>query len=371
MDFNSEKIYYNAFNIITDCNYSLLARLKEFYGSFIAAWEASGYDEFLNANKHFALDTIENLMRGKTELDPVKEWDKLKNLGIKMHLIEEDEYPSLLKEIPNAPLAIYQLGDFDQLQSTIAVVGTRKPTNYGKMVAEKITKDLVECGFVIVSGLAYGIDTICHQTTLECGGSTIAVLGSGLDIIFPPTNKRLAQKIMEKQGALISEYAPSLPPLKHHFPARNRIVSGLSLGVVVVEAPLKSGALITARFALDQNREVFAIPGSIFSKNSEGTHQLIKSGAKLVNSITDILEELNMIPEVKIFDSFEDKIAHADLSAEEKKIISIIKEADHPLLVDEIVSLAHLPIDVINQTLTLLELKNFIRAEANGYRLVI
>jgi len=368
MTLDCEKIYYNALNIITDCNYGLLSKLKAFYGSFESAWTASNYDDFLNANPHFALETIENLTSKKETIDPLKEWEKMKSLEIKMYLPEDDEYPTLLKEIPSFPLAIYQLGDFDQLQATIGVVGTRKPTSYGKMVTEKITKDLVECGFITVSGLAYGIDSVCHQITLENGGSTIAVFGCGLDIIFPPINKRLAQKII-KRGALISEYAPSTPPLKHHFPARNRIISGLSLGVVVVEAPLKSGALITARFALDQNREVFSVPGSIFSKNSEGTHQLIKSGSKLTSSITDILEELNMIPEIKITSSIDDKIFRADLNIEEQKIIAIIKQADHPILVDEIASLSQLPVSIVNQTLTLLELKNLIKAEANGYRL--
>ena len=164
---------------------------------------------------------------------------------------------------------------------------------YGKLVTKKLVKELVDYNFVIVSGLAEGVDTIAHKTALKNKGKTIAVLGSGLNKIFPYNNRKLAQEIT-KHGALITEYPLESPPLKHYFPWRNRIISGLCSAIIVIEAPERSGALITARFALEQNREVFAIPGSIFNKNSIGTNNLIKQGAKLVSKIEDILEELNM-----------------------------------------------------------------------------
>ena len=366
---NIEKISYNALNLATNCSGNLLLKMKSFYGSFEKAWSASHYDEFLANYPQFSLETIQNLYQNKRQIDPVKEWEKLNNLGIKMFFIDEEEYPQLLKETANPPLGLYQLGNYNRAQPVIAIVGTRKPTSYGKMTAEKITKELVERGFIIVSGLAYGIDTICHQTTLENGGQTIGVLGSGLDIIFPAINKKIAQKIINN-GSLVSEYTLMTPPLKYHFPARNRIISGLSLGVVVVEAPLKSGALITARFALEQNREVFAVPGSIFSSNSEGTHHLIKTGAKLIHSIDDILEELNIMTETKINTSRENLIKES-LSIEENKILDMIKQADRPLWVDEIISLSQLNANVVNKILTLLELKNLIKLDNNGYRIKI
>jgi len=365
----NEKIYYNALNIATNSNFSLMAKLKDFFGSFEKVWEQDDYNEFSNAFPQFALDTIQNFYQQKQSLDPLKEWQKLEQLGDQLILKDEENYPPLLKEIPDAPLGIYQKGTYDSNLIPLAIVGTRKPTSYGKTAAEKITKELAERGFLIISGLAYGIDTIAHQTALENKTQTIAILGSGVNIIFPQVNKKLAEKIIEN-GALISEYPLDTPPLKHHFPARNRIISGLAYGTVVIEAPIKSGSLITARFALEQNREVFAVPGSIFSPNSEGVHQLIKSGAKLVHIIDDILEELTMIDDSKIQKNLSQHILPLEsLTVEEKKILDIIKQANKPLLIDEIVNLSQLDVGTVNQIITLLELKNLIKLEADGYRL--
>lgn len=367
----NEKVYFNALNLASSYNYNLLAKLKDFYGSFEKIWFINEYDDFLNHYPKFSLETIQNFYQNKQKIDPQKEWEKLESGGYKLILLEEDDYPSLLKEIPDPPLGIYCCGEFDfRNKPTIAIVGTRKATNYGKMVVEKITRELVECGFVTVSGLAYGIDTICHQVTLENNGQTIAVLGSGLDVIFPSTNKKLAEKII-KNGALITEYPLATPPLKHHFPARNRIISGLSFGTVVIEAPLKSGSLITARFALEQNREVFAIPGSIFSANYEGNHQLIKSGAKLVHKVNDILEELQIAKNLVLNIDFNSKEKNApinELTIEEKKILDIIKQSETPMLIDDIIKISKLDTEVVNQIITLLELKNLIKWDAGGYR---
>jgi len=365
-----EKMAYNALNLACDCNISLLQKLKEFYGSFSKAWEKNNYNEFLKNYSSFSSKTLADCWRIKNNIDPVKFWDRLNHLNIKMFFKEEKEYPNLLREISNAPLALYQLGNFDFNNSEliISIVGTRKPTSYGKMAAEKITKDLVNYGFNTVSGLAYGIDSVCHQTTLENNGKTIAVLGSGVDIIFPLINKKMAEKIVEN-GALISEYAPTTSALKYHFPARNRIISGLSLGTIVVEASTKSGSLITARLAVEQNREVFAIPGPIFSSLSEGCHQLIQTGAKLIYSVKDILEEFNIT--FSPLENFLSDNLEKTLTVEEIKLLDIIKQNDRPLLVDELIYLSHLEANIVNQTLTLLELKNLIKADQNGYRLKI
>ncbi|KKT16161.1 MAG: protecting protein DprA protein [Parcubacteria group bacterium GW2011_GWB1_43_6] len=208
------------------------------------------------------------------------------------------EYPKILREIVNAPKQLYVRGELPKNhEMNFAIVGTRAASEYGKTLAFKIAKELAELGFNIVSGLALGIDTQAHLGALAGGGKTIAVLGSGtLDAsIFPKENLALVKKIVDSGGAVISEYEPQAKSEIWYFPERNRIVSGLSRGALVVEAPEKSGALITARLALEQNREVFAIPGSVFSKNSIGANNLIKSGAKMVTSVDDILEEFNLI----------------------------------------------------------------------------
>lgn len=215
------------------------------------------------------------------------------DLAFKLLKPGDSDYPWLLGQIYDPPQLLYCLGNKSLLgKKLIAVVGSRKMTPYGKWASEKLTKELVEKGFVIVSGLARGVDTSAHRAALRAKGLTIAVLGSGFDHIYPGENKRLAQEIVEKGGLLISEYPPEQRVLSANFPKRNRIISGLSLGVLVIEATLKSGSLITARLSLEQGREVFAIPGPINSAQSEGTAMLIQQGAKLVFRLEDILEEI-------------------------------------------------------------------------------
>ena len=205
---------------------------------------------------------------------------------------DDDRYPQLLGQIHDFPKTLYCQGNLNLLaKNCFAVVGTRKLTSYGKEVTQNIVRGLVHAGFVIVSGLALGIDSVAHQTTLDCDGETIAVLGTPLDQIYPPENSKLAEDILNNNGLIISEYPAGYPGLRMNFAIRDRLISGLSKGVLVIEAPEKSGALITAHCALDQNRDVFAVPGSIFSSNSVGPNSLIKKGAKLVTSAQDILDE--------------------------------------------------------------------------------
>lgn len=229
----------------------------------------------------------------------VKELDLCKNLGIKIISLNDKEYPENLKNIYGPPLCLYVKGELlpsDKL--SLAIVGSRRASFYGLSCAEKFSYELADLGITIISGLARGIDTYAHKGALKARGRTLAVLGSGLNCVYPPENKRLSEDIA-KIGAVISEFPFNTQPLAQNFPRRNRIISGLSLAVIVVEAARNSGALITSDFALEQGRDVFAVPGEVSSATSFGTNQLIKQGAKLIDSVEDILEELK--PELKEF----------------------------------------------------------------------
>lgn len=206
--------------------------------------------------------------------------------------LADDAYPAPLRQLPDPPLALFHRGDFALAQKpAIAVVGSRRVSAYGISAAEQIARELAVAGIVVVSGLAEGVDAAAHRAALDAGGTTVAVLGTGIDLVYPRRNRKLAQMI-EERGLLLTEFPPGTPPFRHNFPVRNRIISGLTLGVVVVEAHSRSGSLITARMALEQNREVFAVPGSIYAPGSEGTNRLIQHGAKLVQTVDDIFDEL-------------------------------------------------------------------------------
>lgn len=217
---------------------------------------------------------------------------QLRKCDTRMVTFWDEVYPKPLKQIYDPPAILFVKGDLKpQDRFSVSIVGTRKPSNYGKRATEKLASELAGMGLTIVSGLAYGTDTLAHRFALQSGSRTLAVLGSGADVIYPATNQRLAEKIVDS-GALISEFPMGTQPDWKNFPRRNRIVGGLSLGTVVIEAAERSGALITASMAIEQNREVFAVPGNIDSPNSVGTNNLIKEGAKLVTSVADIIEEL-------------------------------------------------------------------------------
>lgn len=230
-----------------------------------------------------------------------KEISAAEKLGAKILAPTATEYPALLRQIPDPPLALYALGDASCLsRHAVAMVGTRRPSAYGSSTAHRLAGDLAQRQIVIVSGLARGIDSASHRGALEVSGKTVAVLGSGLDVIYPRENKKLAEQVIEN-GALISEFPLGTPPVPENFPIRNRIISGLSLGVVIVEAAEYSGSLITARLALEQNREVFAVPGNITSPQSFGPNLLIKEGAKLVDRWLDVIEELPTSIRIQLF----------------------------------------------------------------------
>ncbi|MDO8600194.1 MAG: DNA-processing protein DprA [bacterium] len=262
-------------------------------------------------------------------------------------------YPSLLKETAEPPEKLFVRGQIPEGLPALAVVGSRKPTRYGMEATEKLIRELAASAeLIIVSGLAVGIDTIAHKTALSCGLKTIGVLGSGLDraSFFPQENWGLSEKIIEAGGAVISEYPEGTPGLPHHFPARNRIIAGLSQGTLVIEAKEKSGALITARLALEENREVFAVPGSIFSIYSEGPNLLIQRGAKLVRNAKDIADELN-IP-MKKTDAAE------QLEGDEKILWELLSEETS---VDDLVAKTGLHAKDVLTLLSMLELKQFTK----------
>ena len=292
----------------------------------------------------------------------------LENIGryrIKVISLDHPEYPGYLKNIYDPPIVLYVRGSLKQ-DRIVSVVGSRKATFYGLQTAEKISYDLAKRGITVASGMARGVDSYAHNGALNAGGRTLAVLGCGPDIVYPPENGALMEKIIES-GAVISEFLPGFPPLPQNFPARNRIISGISLGVAVIEANERSGSLITANFALEQGREVFAVPGNVTSVNSKGTNKLIKEGAKMVTDIEDILEELkffeisntntNPMEKESENDAKRNRLL-AGLSPEEKTVARNLEgEALH---IDSLAQKCGLSMKEINAILILLELQGII-----------
>jgi DNA processing protein len=280
--------------------------------------------------------------------------------------LQDPRYPPLLKELVDPPLVLYVSGDFEILKAAqLGMVGSRKLSPTGAKLAERFAKALVEKGLVITSGLARGIDAVCHQGALQAGGQTIAVLGTGLNQIYPRQHEGLAKAIRE-QGALVSEFPLNTPPSPWNFPRRNRIISGLSLGVLVVEAALYSGSLITARFAMEQNREVFAIPGSINHPLARGCHELLREGAKLVESVGDIIEELGpfkpVVGKVRAPDSF---LNTADLDSKFMNLLNYIEYSVTAF--DTILLGSGLTAAEVSSMLLVLELKGYVEAVQGGY----
>lgn len=296
--------------------------------------------------------------RDASEKFTEKELKKLEKLNGKIITVWDPEYPALLKKIYDPPVLFYMIGDLEEKdQFSIAIVGTRQPTNYGKVQAEKISMDLSRQGITIISGMARGIDSIAHNAAIKSGGRTIAVIGSGLDVIYPAENKKLFEKISEN-GAVISEFSLGIKPDAQNFPRRNRIISGLSLGVVVIETGIQGGAMQTAALALDQNREVFSLPGNVGVKQSDGTNILIQKGeAKLVTSADDVITEL----EIKLKPVLGKNIPkqQIDLSLFEEKIINVMNS--EPLHIDKIASLANLSTSDCLVNLLSLEFKGLIK----------
>ena len=348
----SDLKYWVGFNRIQGIGRAKFSQLEGYFGDLERAWKAGAAEL-----KAAGLDakSIEAIVAARPEISPDSEMEKLERFKVKALNWNDPAFPARLKEIYDVPPVLYIRGNITpEDEWTIAVVGTRGATIYGREVTERLVSELVRNRITVVSGLARGIDSIAHRTALEAGGRTIAVFACGLDEVYPPENVKLAQAVME-HGALVSEYPLGTRPKKEHFPLRNRIMSGLSLGVLVIEGDVNSGAMITAERALEQNREVFAVPGSILSPTSAGTNRLIKEGAKLVNDVQDILEELNltMIPR---------QMEMRELVPENETESLIIKHLSHePVHIDEVCRSSCLPIATVSSTLAMMELKGIVR----------
>lgn len=373
---DEEKKYWLGFSAFPGVGPLRFKLLINYFGSATKAWHADvkilldiGLGEkltqkFDHFRKTFPLDNY------------IKD---LENKNIKVITIKDKMYPKLLSQISDAPFLIYVRGDLTVLNEVqpriapcVAVVGTRKITAYGETVTRQITAGLVDAGVTIVSGMAYGVDTVAHQTAVENGGKTIAVLGCGVDIIHPKANTTLYWQIIKKYGAVISEFPAGMYAEKGLFPARNRIISGLSFGVVVTEGAQDSGALITARYAAEQGREVFAVPGPITSSLSKGPTILLKNGAKLVTEASDILEELNIrnkqinkyanLPAGMAGKQMNDQIKK--LSMEERKILELLQNEN--LHFDDIVKKSKIDAAKLGSILTMMEMKNIIKNQSGG-----
>jgi len=292
MDIETEKIMRAAVVSIPGVGSGSLRQILALFGSACAAWRADLKDLEQGVKTGPNSRPLKTFLAAKGNIDLDALARQLKKKEISLVIPEEAAYPVLLAECPGAPQLLFYKGSLRPKDEAIAIVGSRLATPYGKAAAAYLAQEVVEAGYVVASGLARGIDAAAHRGALKAGGITWAFLAGGLDVIYPPENRKLAWAIME-QGALLSEYAPEKPVLPGNFPARNRLISGCARGVIVVEAAEKSGSLITADYALEQGREVFAVPGPIFSRQSKGTHHLIKMGAKLVAEKEDFLSELS------------------------------------------------------------------------------
>lgn len=348
--------YWVAFSGIPGIGRVRTAQLKEHFGSLKDAWKAAE-----GKLRQAGLDSrsIDALVALRPRICLDAEMEKLERYKANVLLCEEPGYPSRLKQIYDYPPVLYVRGNLPaEDEPCLAVVGTRRPTIYGRQVTEEIVSDLARSKVTIVSGLARGIDSVAHRTALDAEGKTIAVFGSGLDIVYPAENAKLAQAIIE-HGALVSEFPLGVRPRPENFPLRNRIMSGLSHGVLVVEAGDRSGALITAHQAVEQNREVFAIPGSILSPASQGTNRLIQEGAKLVRNYADILEELNLTVVVQ-------QAEIAQFAPANEVESAILKQLSYePNHIDEICRRSGLAMPDVSSTLAMLELKGITRQVGN------
>jgi DNA processing protein len=349
---NEDIKYWVAFNNIPGIGRVRLGQLESYFGSLEPAWRAAPGEL-----KRAGLDgpALKAIAQWRDKIDPDAEMARLENFNIKVLTCNDPAYPHRLKEIYDFPPVLYQRGSLEPEDDwCLAVVGTRRATVYGRQVTEEMVTDLARSKITIVSGLARGVDTIAHRSALEAGGRTIAVFACGLDSVYPAENQKLAHDIME-HGALLSEYPPGTRPKAENFPRRNRILSGLSLGVLVTEAGEGSGAMITAHLALEQNREVFAIPGSVLSPASRGTNRLIQEGAKLVREYMDILEELNLTSVARQMEMRE------VLPESETEGVLLKQLSAEPSHIDEVCRRSGLPAATVSGTLAMMELKGLVR----------
>jgi DNA processing protein len=350
----NERKHWAAWASVPQVGPKRFALLRDAFQDLTTAWNA-------NESKHRTVlgegKTIDALLAAKQNINPDQNWQRICEANIHVVTILDEDYPTLLRETHNAPAVLFYRGTLPRHNQTlVAVVGTRVATTYGTTVTPLLVEPLVRAGVGIVSGLALGIDGLAHEATLAAAGKTYAVVGTGLDQTYPPQHAQIADRIVQQGGAIISEFPLGTQPWPQNFPQRNRIVAGMCAGTLVIEAGEKSGALLTAKLALDENREVFCVPGNITQETSRGTNKFIRLGAQLVTDANSILTALNLLPDdaqTAAHPSYEGS------TPEEKIILKNLSRA--PLHVDELASLCDCDPSVINATLVVLELQGHVR----------
>jgi DNA processing protein len=349
---NEERKYWVALSTHNKIGGRTFTKLFKRFKKLSKVWNTSERELLLAGLDLSQAQAVAEIIAKK---DPDAELAKLDKFNLKTIILPDKDYPKLLKELPDPPGLLYIKGKIiPEDEIALAVVGSRRYSSYGKQATEKIVYPLAKNKLTIVSGLALGIDSIAHEVALQAKGRTVGVLGCGLDQIYPVSNIRLADKIIASGGAIISEFPLGMPALRYNFPIRNRIIAGLTLGTLVIECAEGSGSLLTASAALEYNREVFAVPGEIFSPTSEGTNRLIKMGAKMVTTHSDILEELLLEEKVKENQARE---VMAD-TAEEKILLELLRE---PVSIDFLVIKSKLTAAAVNACLLQMEMKGLVK----------
>ena len=350
------KSYWIGINLVKGIGAVRLRKLLDFFGDAKTAWEATPED-LHSAGLSPAI--IKRLIHTRENVDLQKIWDNIAEKNIRVMNWEDADYPARLREIAQPPPIIYLKGQILEEDAwAVAVVGSRRVTAYGRQVTEEVATFLAQKGITIVSGLARGVDGIAHQAALKAGGRTLAVLGSGVNRIYPPEHRNLSASL-SKSGAVLSDYAPDTPPEGSNFPKRNRIISGLSIATIVIEAGRTSGALITANFALEQGREVFALPGNIYAPQSKGPNKLIQNGAHPLLTPRDILEVLDLTRITQ------HKYAQQTLPTDATELQVLGSLSHEPSHVDEIRANTGLAVEKVSSTLVMMELKGMVRHVGN------
>ena len=347
-----ERPYWVAFLTVPYVGPARMRRLLECFGSLEVAWKQDA------ATLKPLLDErgLQGLLDTRRTLDPMRMMESFEKQQIRVTTLNDPEYPRLLQEIPAPPPVLFHLGEFHDLDAqSVAIVGTRRMSAYGRELTARIAGDLARAGVTIVSGLARGVDGVAHRAALDAGGRTIAVLGGGLNRMYPAEHTGLARQISES-GVVMSEYLPDTTASARHFPARNRIISGLSLGIVVTEAPERSGALITVDFAADQGRDVFAVPGNVGLSNSAGCLNLLRDGARLVRSAEDVLEDLRIGAATPAPVEIQQQLV---MNEDQRRLLAVMSSSPHHI--DDLAAEANLPVWQVSVLLMTMELQGMVR----------
>jgi DNA processing protein len=346
-----EAKYWAGFHRVPFIGPTRIERLLRRFGGLGPAWNAPP------SQLRAVLDerSVESLLKFRSEMDLDAEMARYDRLGVSVITRIDQRYPPLLAEIPAPPPVLYVRGELEAANPAVAIVGTRRATAYGRAVTERLAADLASAGVTIVSGLALGIDGAAHQAALRAGGRTIAVLGSGPDVIYPPEHRHLADQVINS-GAVLSDYPPGRKPDAQNFPARNRIISGLSLGVIIVEAPARSGALITADFAADQSRDVFVVPSSVLNDSGAGGLRLLRDGATMIRNAEDVLEDLRLLRHNQPAAA---QLSLAFESEHERRLFALLTgEGQH---IDDLAAALNQPIGEVSALLLTMELKGMVK----------